>query len=829
MNSTRLRATALIGGLLMTAFASLAHTATHVTPQEPARRDAWVQARFEEPSPARPPSGLVVLANHDPVIRNNRGGKPLNIAGTQHTRGLYCHAASKIVVRLPAPGRTFSAIAGVDSNEQTSGGRGSVVFSVRVSGSEEFKSPVMREGMAGVPVQVDLRNATGFTLEISDAGDGISCDQSDWAEARVVLADGGEVWLADLPFVDEAPETGVPFSFQYDGKPSSGFLPTWERNETTATLDAARTQRTITWTDPQTGLVLRCVSVEYADFPTVEWTLHFKNAGDHDTPVLSEILALDAGFGRGGQGDYLLHHWAGSTATMDDYRPLETPLQAGADFRLAPAGGRGSDGAWPYFNVERDGEGVIVAVGWPGQWAATFARDGGGSPHIRAGQEQTHFKLQPGEEVRSPLVVVQFWDGDWIKAQNVWRRWMIAHNLPRLNGQLPPAMLAAASSNQMNEMMNANEMNQIQFIDGYLDHGVALDFWWMDAGWYPFKDGWWNTGTWEPDPKRFPNGLRAVTDHAHARGVKALVWFEPERVQPGTWLYQNHPEWLLGKDGEQKLLDLGNDAARTWVIEHTDQVMREQGIDIYRQDFNMAPLGYWRANDAPDRQGITEIKHVTGYLAFWDELRRRHPGLLIDTCASGGRRNDLETLRRSVPLHKSDMEYPNLTAKQTQFYGLAFWEPFFGAPVYPADRVDVYGFRSGIAMLTGLGYDSRRKDLDYALLRKLVAQRDEVVPNYYGDYHPLTPWSAAQDVWIAWQFDRPEAGQGVVQAFRRPQSPYESARFRLRGLDPEARYELKNFDVEGTTEATGAALMEHGLLVECPRQPDAVIITYISR
>jgi len=423
-------------------------------------------------------------------------------------------------------------------------------------------------------------------------------------------------------------------------------------------------------------------------------------------------------------------------------------------------------------------------------------------------------------------MVVQFWQGDWIKAQNVWRRWMIAHNIPRLHGKLPPALLPGGSSNQMNEMQNANEENQIQFINGYLDHDVPISFWWMDAGWYPFKDGWWNTGTWEPDQKRFPKGLRAITDHAHSRGVQALVWFEPERVQPGTWLYLNHPEWLLGKDGDQKLLDLGNDAARTWVIEHTDQVTREQGIDIYRQDFNMAPLGYWRAHDAPDRQGITEIKHVTGYLAFWDELRRRHPGLLMDTCASGGRRNDLETLRRSVPLHKSDMEYGNLTSKQTQFYGLTFWEPYFGAPVYPADRVDVYGFRSGLALMTGLGYDSRRKDLDYALLRKLVAQRGEVVPNYWGDYYPLTKWSTEPDAWIGWQFDRPDEGQGVVQAFRRPQSPYETARLKLRGLHVKTRYTLINLDVSGTTEASGQELMEQGLLVSIPDPPGAVIITY---
>ncbi|HWI59831.1 MAG TPA: alpha-galactosidase, partial [Bacillota bacterium] len=690
---------------------------------------------------------------------------------------------------------------------------------------EKFQSQLLREGMTGVPVKVDLNGATSFLLEIGDGGDGIACDQSDWANARVTLTDGKELWLADLPFV-ESTIHGLPFSFVYDGRASSELLSKWQRTQQTKTLDASRSERTITWTEPQTGLVLRCVVVQYATFPTVEWTLYFKNSGAQDSPILSNILALDTTFMRGQQGEFLLHHHAGSTATMDDYRPYETPLPPKANLRLTSAGGRGSDGCWPYFNLDWGNAGTIVVVGWPGQWSASFTRDGGRGLHLQAGQEQTRFKLLPGEEVRSPLTVLQFWQGDWIQAQNVWRRWMIAHNLPRLNGKVPPPLLPGGSSNQMNEMQNANEENQKQFIDGYLGNRVPISFWWMDAGWYPFKEGWWNTGTWEPDSKRFPNGLRAVTDHAHQRGVNALVWFEPERVQPGTWLYLNHPEWLLGKEGQQKLLDLGNEPARNWVIEHTDTLMREQGIDIYRQDFNMAPLDYWRANDAPDRQGITEIRHVTGYLAFWDELRRRHPGLLIDTCASGGRRNDLETLRRSVPLHKSDMEYPNLTAKQMQFYGLAFWEPYFGAPVYPADRVDVYGFRSGISLMTGLGYDSRRKDLDYALLRKLVAEREQVVPNYYGDYYPLTRWSAEPEAWIGWQFDRPENGKGVVQAFRRPQSVYESARFKLRGLEPDKMYAITHFDVAGTTEVSGRELTEKGLLVTIPDKPGAVIITY---
>jgi alpha-galactosidase len=91
----------------------------------------------------------------------------------------------------------------------------------------------------------------------------------------------------------------------------------------------------------------------------------------------------------------------------------------------------------------------------------------------------------------------------------------------------------------------------------------------------------------------------------------------------------------------------------------------------------MDPLDFWRKNDAPDRQGITEIKHVTGYLAYWDELRRRHPKMLIDSCASGGRRNDLETMRRAVPLWRSDYAFET-TGHQCMTHGVSLWLPYHG-------------------------------------------------------------------------------------------------------------------------------------------------------
>ncbi|MBC8449330.1 MAG: alpha-galactosidase [Chloroflexi bacterium] len=215
--------------------------------------------------------------------------------------------------------------------------------------------------------------------------------------------------------------------------------------------------------------------------------------------------------------------------------------------------------------------------------------------------------------------------------------------------------------------------------------GVKVDLCWRDAGWYPCDGDWMKTSTWEVDRKTFPNGFRAFTDWIHTQGKKFILWFEPERVRPGTWLHERHPEWLLTpEEMHQSLLNLGNAEARAWLTDHIDTLMTEQGVDYYRQDFNMDPLYYWSTNDASDRRGLSENLHVQGYLAFWDELRRRRPDMLIDSCASGGRRNDLETLRRAVPLLRSDYQFGALTTlgNQGHTYGISSWIPYYGSAVY---------------------------------------------------------------------------------------------------------------------------------------------------
>lgn len=800
-----------------------AHAVT-VTPAEVVEARRWVAAKFAgTPDVARPQeAGLTVLANNGVVQTNARGGRPLKIVRTEYAHGLYCHAVSKVAVRLPGAGKTFTAVAGVDSNDQTSGARGSVVFSVALGGKEAFRSGVMREGMAGEAVRVELGGVTEFMLDVGDAGDGIACDQADWADAKVTLADGREVRLGDLPILSQkTPYTlDPPFSFVYDGRPSAEVLKGWAVTRAERRLDEQRTERTVTYTDAKTGLIVRCVAIEYQDFPTVEWTVYFKNTGTADSPILSNIQALDSRFERNSSGEFTLHHHTGTVVSRVDYGPHASELKPGSSTRFAPSHGRPCAEAFPYFNIEWAGEGVIAVVGWPGKWAAEFARDNAGGLRVTAGQELTHFKLLPGEEVRSPLIVLQFWKGDRVRSQNIWRRWMFAHNVPRRSGKLPPPMLPMVTGNHYPGLL-CNEADEILFIDRYLQNGVRIDHWWMDAGWYVNKGDWTSTGTWEIDRKRFPNGLRKVSDHARSKGVETIVWFEPERVTAGSWLADNHPEWVLGgKAGG--LLNLGNKDAWTWAVGRFDKIITDEGIDWYRQDFNMDPLPHWRGNDAADRQGITEIHHIEGYLAFWDELVRRHPGLMIDSCASGGHRNDLETMRRSVPLLRSDYIFDPI-GEQGHTYGIASWLPYWGTGFI---AFDPYIVRSCYGLDLTVGADARRKDIDWPLLKKLTDEWRRLAPNFYGDYYPLTKYSLDPDAWIAWQFDRPEAGEGMIQAFRRSDSVYESARLKLSGLDADARYTVTDVDENTPTEITGRELTEKGLLVRIGARPGAAIVTY---
>jgi len=828
---------AAVIGLLVLCRVSL--FATELSQVDQWKADQWIAAKFIGQNQTSADRGyLLPVFKSGQMGKREREGQPLNIVGVPYQHGISLPSTGSIAVHLPGKGAHFTTTVGVDSNDlsyYSAMGRGDATVSIEQSGKEVFRSASMHEGAKPILLDVDLAGATDFVIKVS--GEHPNWDPVDLVDARVALQDGTALSLDELPIgpLAHSNTTDAPFSFVYGGRDSREFLNSWEITKTSRQLDDQRTEYTNAYRDPATGLQIRCVGVAYKDFPTVEWLMYFKNTGTKDTPILEHILAVDTRFERNGDGEFVLHHNKGAPATPNDYRPYTTQLKPGTTLALSAAGGRPSNKDLPYFNLKSAGEGVIVAVGWPGQWSAQLTRDAANGIQLQAGQELTHLKLLPGEEIGTPLIALQFWSGDWISSQNTWRRWMIAHNMPHPYDHPPLPQLAVNTSHEFVEMTEAKEADENNFIDLYLANGIHPDYFWMDAGWYPNAGSWVNVGTWDVDKERFPRGLRGVSDHAHADKIKTILWFEPERVTKGTWLYEHHPEWLLTPpsikpdgqlyDKDWRLLNLGNNAAREWITNHVDELITREGIDLYRQDFNMDPLYFWRANDAPDRQGITENKYVSGYLEYWDELRRRHPNMLIDSCASGGRRNDIETLRRAVPLTRSDflLEPDEPISEQMQTYGMAMWIPYFGTGV---NGTDEYVFRSQMTAALAGSWDLRRKDVDAKEIAKLISQWRSIAPAYLGDFYPLSEYSLEKTVWAAMQFDQPNAGSGFVVAFRRSASPYDGARLKLHGLNPAEDYAISDLDNQTTIHASGRELMDQGIEVSLKQAPSSALLAY---
>jgi alpha-galactosidase len=160
---------------------------------------------------------------------------------------------------------------------------------------------------------------------------------------------------------------------------------------------------------------------------------------------------------------------------------------------------------------------------------------------------------------------------------------------------------------------------------------------------------------------------------------------------------------------------------------------------------------------------------------------------------------------------------------QCHTYGFNLWLPYYRGAT---DKIETYDFRSNISPLMMLAGDMRNRGLDYALPRKLIGQWRRAAPYLFGDFYPLTNYSLANNVWMAWQFNCAEKREGLVQAFRREKGEGESIRVKLQGLDPALVYTLTNFDVAGTTEMGGRQLMEQGLTIAIKNRPGAVVITY---
>lgn len=338
-----------------------------------------------------------------------------------------------------------------------------------------------------------------------------------------------------------------PFSFILDEQPSEEFLRSWRWSRTApASTDKDVVLRTFTYTDPRSGLEVVCDVKGYPGFRAVEWVLHFRNTSAENSGQLTRVKVADFDMVYPAAGALKIHYAEGNKISKADYAPRTAEFRTEQPLHIEPHGGRSSEEAFPFFNLESEAsrQGVMVAVGWTGTWFADLEKRDPSRLTLAAGMLNTDLYLYPGEQIRTPSVALMFWSGDRMNGHNRFRRLVLAHHSRKVDGS---PFYPLCSAFNYRDPQPCGEYScltadwAVAMVRRYSMFELTPDVFWLDAGWHTgagdFRHGksWANTtGNWTVDRERFPEGLKPVSDAVHETGAKFMVWFEPERVVKGT-------------------------------------------------------------------------------------------------------------------------------------------------------------------------------------------------------------------------------------------------------------------------------------------------------
>ena len=618
-----------------------------------------------------------------------------------------------------------------------------------------------------------------------------------------------------------------PFSFELGNRSSDNMIGKWAFESKTLTpSQPGELAYMFVWVDPVSGMKVTADVKGYPDYDAVEWVLRFTNTSNKDSEILKNVKSTDVKF-KHQNGDCVLQYADGTHVSKADFHPRSKTITYTDGVYMAPRGGRSSDQAFPFFNIKCPDQthGVLVAVGWTGTWYADINKTTSKELSLEAGMKTLETYLYPGEEIRTPSICFLFWSGeDQMRGHNKFRRFMINIQAPKINGK-PTVYPVSTSFNYgdpypCNEYTCITETYALAMIERYKDYGLVPEVFWLDAGWYIKANeyynnkNWANTvGNWIIDYERFPNGLKPVSDAVHKAGAKFMLWFEPERVIKESIWGETMRGWMLDRKGSDSyLFDLGNPQALDWFCRYIGDFMQVNGIDYYRQDFNMDVDAFWSENDEPGRKGIHEIRHIEGLYKFWEYLLKRFPETIVDNCASGGRRIDFETMKRSAPMWRTDYNYGEPLGYQSHTYGLNFYLPLTGTGVDKADR---FSFRSSLGTSVIFNWKITEAESNLLEMKRCFKEFFDVRPYFYEDYYPLTtcPDMTSDEIWLAYQLHRPSDETGYVIAFRRELADNESISVGLGGLDPDAVYEFIDCDTGELFTGKGSDLKKSTVLV----------------
>lgn len=596
------------------------------------------------------------------------------------------------------------------------------------------------------------------------------------------------------------------FSFKYEGRE-------YRITETTKVEDR---------------LKVTLVKTEYPEQDAVWWSLTFENPCEWTSGIVSDICdgdflvplpqervrysgdislpgdrAVIAMRGCVGEGTWDYSFDDESSATEFAPKCYYLRKQTWSDVvTIENKNARSSNVMAPFFNVTQGDAGALVAIGWSGGWKARFESSDDGV-RVKAGLKKTAFRLRGGECLRTASVLVMTYAAGE-DPSNKFRKLIRTQFSPH-----------ATSDGRDREQIFAFEFwgatpsdEMIRCVNRLKEKQVTPEMIWVDAGWYGKGNSGaeWATsdwpsqcGDWTMNPRLHPKGMADVSDAVHAVGMGFMLWFTPECVGKKAEAKKAHSDWIVDPVGAKYALwNYGVPEAWQSTYEMLSSYVGTLHLDCYRQDFNQGLDAHFALADGAekDRVGCAEMKHIDGLYRLWDALRKRFPGLLIDNCASGGRRIDIETLRRSIPFFRSDYQCNwNYTPEVVQAHNanISWWLPYTGCTT---KHTDLYSLRSSYSSSWGFAaFETGGRDLtdaEYVVLKQACDEYLRIRKYFSLDFYNHGSSSLDLTSWAIWQYHDSERQEGVVLAFRRPKSSCDHAVVQLSGIPDGAEIECED-------------------------------------
>ena len=472
-------------------------------------------------------------------------------------------------------------------------------------------------------------------------------------------------------------------------------------------------------------------------------------------------------------------------------------------------------------------------------------------------------RLLPQETFNTPEIFLGAVRGGADGAGNILRRWVrtVLNNPQTLRDPRYPLMV----NNSWGSGMAADETLARRMIGQSRDLG--LEMFHLDAGWFC------GVGDWQADSAKFPHGIGAVADYAHQLNLKFGLWIDwtqagvstamdaPNVSDPNTraWLIADPPVgWQHREAFKGITMDLGIGAVQRWAAATLERVVTDNRLDMLEHDGYLVAQGSTRAAHgdpltadlkpriyedsgylwAEGRDDTDVSYHATrAYYALYEQLRQRHPALLLEVCNDGGRMVDFGSAAHGDYFSITDTYDP--LSNRRAFFDASFalppamLESYVGTwPVLQLDNLR-YMLRSGMMGWFSLMLDSNLwtpeqravARTEFALyksaLRPLIREADL--------YHVSARPDGVRWDGIEYYSDRQQ--RGVLFVFRGSDPRQPAHRFRLRGLDPQRRYGLRFQDRGAGADvvASGQALMRDGLEVKliAPLSSELVFLALI--